>query len=452
MNVVSVRVASFVAAFGLCGACAFAQPRRSQPPTAQLKTTESPEPLSAADRSAALEAIKTKFRHLYVFPDMRPAIIERLDQAQRSGRYDVDDPILFAERITDDLKTVGRDRHLGLSVDPAAYAAALAPPQTDAGEEAFRRRRAIRRHHGLSETRLLPGNIRYLKIAGFEWVRDETGAVYDRAMRFLKDGDAIIVDLRGNGGGAHPAVQYLVSHFLEPNTLEITFLRGSDPPLQSRSLEYLPAGRLTGKPLYVLIDGGVASAAEAFAYDVQQFKLGELVGETTAGAANNNELLPIAPTFVLSISTGHPQHAISKTNWEGNGVEPTIRAIPAHAVEVAQALALKRLSETPTATPEARADYAWARVDIEARLHPAPPLASDRLKAFAGRYGNVSVELRDDVLWLIRPHRPAARLSLLTTDGLFAVEGNNLLRVRLTGKTLELLSAGVPMPRVFTRG
>jgi hypothetical protein len=62
------------------------------------------------------------------------------------------------------------------------------------------------------------------------------------------------------------------------------------------------------------------------------------------------------------------------------------------------------------------------------------------------------VELRDDGLWLIRPHRPTVRLSLLTAEGLFAVDGHDLLRVRLTGMTLELLFAGAPTPRVFTRG
>jgi C-terminal processing protease CtpA/Prc len=76
---------------------------------------------------------------------------------------------------------------------------------------------------------------------------------------------------------------------------------------------------LKGKPLYVLIDGGVGSAAEAFAYDVQQFKLGELIGATTAGAANNNDLLPIAPAFILSISSGRPEHAVSKTTGRAWG-------------------------------------------------------------------------------------------------------------------------------------
>ena len=41
---------------------------------------------------------------------------------------------------------------------------------------------------------------------------------------------------------------------------------------------------MVGKPLYVLTGGSSASAAEEFIGHVAGFKLGELVGETTAGA------------------------------------------------------------------------------------------------------------------------------------------------------------------------
>jgi C-terminal processing protease CtpA/Prc len=182
--------------------------------------------------------------------------------------------------------------------------------------------------------RILPGNMRYLKVAGFRWVDDESGAAYDAVARFLRDGDAIIIDLRGNGGGSHGAVRYLISHFLAPNTLELTFLKAGEQS-QSRALDYLPAGRLTGRPLYVLIDGRTGSAAEAFAYDVQQFTRGKLIGEKTAGAANNNGFTPIAPGFMLSVSFGRPVHAVSQSNWEAVGVSPDVAVAPDQALETA---------------------------------------------------------------------------------------------------------------------
>ena len=414
-----------------------------------------PNALSRADRDAALTSIAAAVRASYVFPEKDAAIVARLDKARQDGRYDTADAGIFAERVSEDLAAASGDHHMYMLYDPAQYAAAVSPaPAGDlghgAGSAAFEHGLAVRNHHGLVEQKILPGNIRYLKIAAFEWIQDETGAVYDDALRFLKDGDAVVIDLRGNPGGSHPAVRYLVSHFMDPGVLEMTFLESGQAPEQSRTLDHLPAGRLKGKPLYVLIDGNTGSAAEAFAYDVRQFKLGELVGATTAGAANNNRFLPIAPGFMLSVSFGRPVHAVSQTNWDGAGVAPTVAASPDHALDTAQSLALNRLAATPGASPEARAEYGWARITVEAALKPVT-IPAGRLKAWAGSYGEVTISLRDGKLWLARADRPLRGLTPLTAEGLFAVDGSDMLRVRFTATGLETLWRGDPEPRVYPR-
>jgi hypothetical protein len=73
------------------------------------------------------------------------------------------------------------------------------------------------------------------------------------------------------------------------------------------------------------------------------------------------------------------------------------------------------------------------------------------LKSLAGRYGRADVSFRDGALWLTRPDRPTARLSLLTADGLFALAGRDGVRVRLTGRAMEMLWVDEPTPRVFPR-
>lgn len=430
-------------AFSMLAAAALTCPPASGQSAAPVR-------LSAAEQTSALQVIQSAFREQYVFEQMRPAIVERLQAAQASGRYAVAEPAVFAERVTEDLRQVTHDKHLALTFDPAGYAAALTEDGEE-GQDAYWRRLALRNHHGLGEMKVLGGNLRYLKIDGFFWLDDATGPAYDGAMRFLADGDAIVIDIRGNGGGSHQAVRYLVSHFLRAGTLEMTFLEGSEAPEQSRALDYLPAGRLLGKPLYVLIDVGAASAAEAFAYDVQQFKLGELVGEKTVGAANNNRYVAVVPGFVLSISYGRPVHPVSGKNWEGEGVEPTVAAPSARALEVAQALALQRLAEQPNVAAQDRAEYQWAKVAVDARLDPVR-IVPARMKSLAGRYGNIEVTWRDDALWLNRPDRPTARLMPLTADGLFALHDNDRVRVRLTDRAMELWRVGEPEPRILPRG
>lgn len=410
--------------------------------------------LTAAQRRTAIDEIVATIRTKYLLPEGVPAIEKRLRESLAAGRYDADSPGVFAERVTEDLRASSGDGHMYLNVDPAQYALtrnAKAEGEEDPAVAAYWRRLAERSNHGLPEMRILPGNLRYLKVIGFNWVDDVSGPAYDAAARFLRDGDAIVIDLRGNGGGSHGAVHYLISHFLAPGTLEMTLLEAGKPPFQSRAAGYLPAGRLTGRPLYVLIDGRTGSAAEAFAYDVQQFKLGKLIGAKTGGAANNNGFTPISPGFMLSVSYGRPVHPVSQSNWEGTGVAPDVAVAPERALETAQSLALATLAARANADPADRADWEWARIGIEAKLKPVS-LPPDQLQPLAGSFGRNRIVLRDGALWLERADRPAARLIPMTRDGLFAVEGyGDTLRLRLTRAALEMLWVDEPAPRRFAR-
>ena len=433
----------------------------SQPATAQRAApvtaarAEAPVVLTAPQRAAAIADIVKVITERYVFPDRVAAIAAQLTDGLTSGRYETDSPIVFAERVTADLRSSSRDRHMYLNYAPGEFAAAAAAPAgSDAPNpalDAIWARQARRANHGLEEMRILPGNVRYLRISGFQWVEDRSGAAYDAAMRFLGEGDAIVIDLRGNGGGSHAAVRYLLSHFLPGDTLDMTFLQAGKEPVQSRTLEYLPAGRLSGRPLYVLIDNGTGSAAEAFAYDVRQFRLGTLVGATTAGAANNNGFYPIAPGFMLSYSFGTPLHPVSKSNWEAVGVAPDVVSDADRALDVAQSLALTALLDRAGADAGDVADWNWARIAVAARLSP-PRLPAATLRPLAGRYGVLQVVWRDGALFYVRRSGQQARLIPLTTDGLFAVEGfNDHFRIRLTGDAMETQWNDEPMPTRVSR-
>lgn len=412
--------------------------------------------LTAADRTAAIAVMASTIQTKYVFPDRVPAIVARLNDGLASGRYDSVDPWAFAARVTDDLRDASKDRHMYLDYSPDDYAATISDEAHgeagDAGAvDALRARQATRSNHGLVALRILPGNVRYLKITGFQWIDDRTGAAYDDAMRFLHGGDAVIVDLRGNGGGSHAAVRYLLSHFMEGDQLDLTFLQAGMAPEQSHTLDYVPAGRLRHTPLFVLIDKQVGSAAEAFAYDVQQFKLGTLVGEKTAGAANNNGFTPIAPGFMLSVSFGRPVHPVSGGNWEGVGVAPDVAVDPERALPSAQALALKALATRTDADPGTRADWAWALPAIEAQLHPVTLLPA-RMAALVGVYGGRRVVLKDGALRFVGRDGLSHRLDLLTQDGWFTVDGyDDHLHIRLTGAAMEMQWIDEPVATTIAR-
>lgn len=434
----------------MAGSPAFAQ-RAAPAPVARQAVVA---PLTAAQRAAAVAAVIETVQARYVFPDRVPSIRDRLNQGLSSGRYDTADSAVFAERVTADLRESSEDRHMYMNNAPAEYAAAITSDGDSYDNPALKAiwaAAARRANHGLAEMRILPGNVRYLRISQFHWTTDQTGQAYDDAMRFLRDGDAVVIDLRGNGGGDHAAVRYLLSHFMAPDQLDITFLETGKDPVQSRTLDNLPAGRLTGKPLYVLIGPQVGSAAEAFAYDVQQFHLGTLVGATTAGAANNNTFFPIAPGLMLSVSAGRPVHPVSGTNWEGVGVGPDVAVDPATALDAAVSLALTGLLARADADPVDRAGWEWALVGAEARLHPVA-VSADRLQPLAGSYGGRTVLFEDGGLVWRRMNGQKVKLSPMTTDGLFTAEGyDDRLRLRLTGDALEMQWIDEPAPSHFPR-
>jgi hypothetical protein len=125
--------------------------------------------LTADQRVAAVARIKQIVQQRYVFPDRVPAILARLDQGLASGRYDAAEPRTFADRLTEDLRESSGDRHMYVNFDPAQYAAAISGPSDPEARnpalEALLARGAVRDNHGLSDMRILPGNVRYLRWA-----------------------------------------------------------------------------------------------------------------------------------------------------------------------------------------------------------------------------------------------------------------------------------------------
>jgi hypothetical protein len=340
------------------------------------------------DARAVVADVKRILNENYVLPDMRPKLAAALDKGLAAGRYDnISDPAVLAERINADLDAVAHDKHLGMQHDPAQAKQLAARPAgsgaDDAPPTAEEIRFADRFNHGILQLKMLPGNIRYMETIGFFWGGDRTKEVYDNAMRFLKGGDAIIIDMRKNGGGSPDAVRYMISHFLEPNRPIVTFyMRGQEGDTW-KSLGSLPAGSLAGKPLYVLTGGRSASAAEEFVGHVSGFKVGELIGETTAGAGYRNEFFPVAGGFVISVSVGRAVLASTGKDWEGVGIAPTVQVEQEKALETAQARALKKLAATASGEDK-RILEASAQV-LDARLKPVA--TSLALPQYVGVYG-----------------------------------------------------------------
>jgi peptidase S41-like protein len=402
------------------------------------------------DARAVVAEVRRIIAERWVLPEHRPALDAILAQGLESGRYDVAEPGLLAERIDEDLKRVGRDRHLGFDFDPRQAATLAAPDDEQEPDPSAFQREVRLANHGITELRLLPGNVRYMAYDQFMWIGQESAAALDNAMGFLAGGDAIIIDLRRNGGGYPEPTHYLISHFMPANKLLSTFYEAGKTERAFTS-PHLPAGRVVGKPLYVLTSSRTASAAEAFAGMAGGHRLGEVVGETTRGAGFSNELVPIDGRFVLSVSTARVVLAATGGDWEAVGISPTIRTPGSQALEAAHVHAIRRISKQAPAQERPRLE-ALAE-GIAARLKPGRPALP--LTAYAGTFGDRTISVDEGKLYYQRGEQ-ARTLLLPLGANLFVLDSDPALRVEFLlegpkARAITLTRAGGPSNGPYKR-
>lgn len=341
------------------------------------------QPLSKETVATTVDETIRLIKEKYVFPEKADAVVERIREARAAGRYAVADAGELAARLTADMQAVTADKHMSVAFDPPR-AASLPPLNTagpGGGPAGFFAQLMTTTNYGVPELKVLPGNVRYISIApAFLWDPRRSPNVFDSAMNFLRDGDAYIVDLRGNGGGSPEAVRYVVSHFMEPDRKLMTYRIGPEGTNESHTLK---VERLAAKPLYVLTSSGTASASEEFAAHVKHFKLGTLVGSTTAGAGNRNSLYGTKEGFVVSVSVGTAIHAVSNSGWEGTGISPDVDVAPPLALDAAHLDALKKIR---SASAKKNPELEHAIDVLSAKVNPIR-LSETELQAYVGAYG-----------------------------------------------------------------
>src|SRR2546423_8603217 len=175
-------------------------------------------------------------------------------------------------------------------------------------------------------------------------------------MNFLSNVDALIFDLRDNGGGTPEMVAYISTYlFDEPTPLNDLYNRKEDSTTQFWTLPYVPGKRFAGKPVFVLTSRRTFSGAEEFTYNLKNLKRATIVGETTGGGAHPVSGQRIDEHFIIGVPFARAINPITKTNWEGTGIEPDVKVPAAEALSTAQKLAAERLTPRTPPTPDGRA-------------------------------------------------------------------------------------------------
>src|SRR5690606_41154168 len=125
---------------------------------------------------------------------------------------------------------------------------------------------------------------------------------------------------RGNRGGSPAMVGYLASAFVARGADIFNTFHSRDVAHSEAPADWYHAPRPT-VPLYVVVNGHTGSAAESFAYTLQQAGRATVVGETSGGAANPGGPVPTPGGLEVFVPTGSPVNPFSGGNWEGTGVQ-----------------------------------------------------------------------------------------------------------------------------------
>lgn len=301
--------------------------------------------VGAAERADAVRALADAFEERYVSKELAHLGAGVLRTHLKAGRYDtIVEGQALAKVLSDDLNALCKDAHLRVR-----FSAEKLPERADRTEpspaELQERREMIRRvNAGYERVERLEGNIGYIEVTSFM-----AGTLAARpakaAMEFLQDTDALIFDMRGNGGGDPEGVRLLCSYLFgkKPVHLNDLYFREGDRTIEFWTLEDLPGPRYLDKPVYVLAGPRTGSGAEEFTYNLQNLKRATIVGKPTWGGANPGGTVRLSDHFSAFIPVGRAINPYTKTNWEGTGVIPDVDVPAEDALATAHRLAIEAL-------------------------------------------------------------------------------------------------------------
>jgi hypothetical protein len=401
--------------------------------------------IDAKVQAAVIDSITAALNETYVFADKAARMDSLLRANLAAGAYrGITDPAEFMDRLTSDVATIYLDRHMQMAALPPG-SIPTQEKQVDPSDSDEYREQIRRGNYGFKKAEILPGNVGYVKFDQFADT-DLGGPTAAAAMAFVANADALIIDLRDNGGGSASMIQLLAGYLFKDSVHLIDwYSRRENETTQSWSNDWVPGKTMFDTPVYVLVSGRTGSAAEEFTFDLKNQKRATIVGETTGGAGHTVEFRTYdMGIFIAGLKLPNTRALDPETNtgWEAVGVAPDITVPADKALAAARFDALKKLEEKAS-DEGAKAALAWARAGLESEIAPyAPPAKA--LKEYVGTFGPRKFFIEGSKLVYQREERPKVALVPMSKD-LFALEGVEYFRVRFTRNASGAVDAVVGM-------
>ena len=206
---------------------------------------------------------------------MSEVITDTLQKRLKDGDlYDVPN---ITGKLTSLLRELTNDIHFFVGVNPV--------------REEGRRPRQERPYNngGFSEARIIDNNIGYIKWNDFT-ANDDSFQKIIAGLQFIKGCEYLIFDISKCPGGDGRIGGFVQTHLFRNKSYQDLLLKrcsGESDWYQSEvPYNYSNGPKFYDIPVYVMVSKGTASAAEYFAWILQEMGRATILGETTAGAGN----------------------------------------------------------------------------------------------------------------------------------------------------------------------
>ena len=291
-----------------------------------------------------MRALGDVLKRQYIDVDVATKADAALQRGIAEGRYAAaSTPEALVALLNRDLRDVTHDKHIWVEAVPAALP--VRPTSDSATDAKAARAESVRRSNaGVRRVEILRGNVGYLDLSNF-FRPEEARDTIATAMRLLSKADALIIDMRRNGGGSPGTVVFLLGYLIDAPSAALFEIvhRPPEPPDRYALDATLPPERDGKRPIAILTSAQTFSGGEGLAFLLQERHRAEIVGEVTAGAANPGTTYPVNDRFRVNVPNGRIKSAVGGGNWEGTGVTPDVNVPAADALQTAHDRLLRTL-------------------------------------------------------------------------------------------------------------
>ncbi|HEY0751892.1 MAG TPA: S41 family peptidase [Chitinophagaceae bacterium] len=295
--------------------------------------------ISAKEKLEIIVNTKQALGKQYHFKQQVPAICTYIDGQWKEGAYsEISDRNEFTTALAADMKKAAKDNHLNYFYTAAEIA----------GDKKLEQQMPWHLvndkflNNGVTAMQILSGDVGYLKVQAMGYMDELLPA----AFTYLQHTQALIIDIRGNGGGMLSNI--LASYLLPEDSIHLNTINWNDRTDSIFTKKTLAGPRYLNKPVYLLTDKGTFSSAEEFAYDLKAMQRVTIVGEATGGGANPGGLMNVytfkdGTRLDMYVSMAQVVNPVTQSNWEGSGVQPDVKVKSEDALKKAHDMALEFL-------------------------------------------------------------------------------------------------------------